>query len=504
MDTIPRQHAPETRYVAPTYGGWARPAPHGIPGLSPVATGVAIFGLLAAIPTWMLSGPVAGLSVVGVFLLLLAVLGARVAGRSLGQRAAARTIFAVATAGGRTVYRSGPASPRPTAGHRLPGLLAGVVCHEPVGPTGGRFGLLEHPGGLWSLVLACDPTGEDLVGEEVLDERVAAWGGFLAELSCWPDVRLVQQSVQVGPDDGSELDAAIDRLLEQAAGGAPIAVEALRQTAVALSGGCSRRKSWSAITFATTAVAARVPAERRAEVMGRHLARLLGALQAGLTASGAGTVHPMSPAQVAGLVGAAFDPTAVPPTGGWSWAQAGPVAAVESWGAWRHDSAISITWSMTDAPSGAVTRDALSALLAPDLSGATRRVCLTYRPHRPEQGRVLAGRGVRQANWRISGRPGLGDAGDDIGLAAARQTQRELAHGAALVSFAAHVTSTVVGEDPADLELAILETETAAAAAGIGLRRCWGHQNAALTTGLGVGVDLGAQTRVPAFVRDNL
>jgi hypothetical protein len=504
MDTIPHQHTPHTRYVEPTYGGWARPTPQGIPGLSPVATGVAILGLLAAIPTWMLAGTLAGVLVVGVFLLLLAILGVRVAGRSVGQRAAARTVFAVATASGRTVYRSGPASPRPSAGHRLPGLLADAVCHAPVGPTGEPFALLEHPGGRWSIVLACDPTGEDLVDEQTLDERVAAWGGFLTELSCWPDVRLVQQTVQTGPDDGSELAAAIDRLLDQATGTAPIATEALRETAAALTGGCVQRRSWCAVTFATASVAARASEDRRVEVMGRHLARLLPALQVGLTASGAGGVHPMSPSQLAQLVGTAFDPTAVAAGNGWSWGQAGPVTAVESWGAWRHDSATSITWSMTEAPAGAVTRNALSALLAPDLSGATRRVCLTYRPHRPETARVLAGRGVRQAAWRITGRPGLGDARDDLGLAAARQTQRELAQGAALVSFAAHVTSTVVGDDPADLDLAVIETETAAAAAGIGLRRCWAHQNAAFATALGLGVDLAAHTRVPASVRDNL
>jgi hypothetical protein len=142
--------------------------------------------------------------------------------------------------------------------------------------------------------------------------------------------------------------------------------------------------------------------------------------------------------------------------------------------------------------------------LAPAPSGATRRVCLTYRPHPADRARVLAGRGVRQATWRLLGRPGLGDAGDELALAAARQSQRELAQGAALVSFTAHVTSTVTGRQDWLLDQAVSETETAAAASGVGLRRCWAHQNPAFTTALGLGVDLGVHTRIPAGLRHNL
>lgn len=315
----------------------------------------------------------------------------------------------------------------------------------------------------------------------------------------------LQQSIQTSPDFGSGLRAEVERLLNLGGPDVPaVAALAVAQSAAALNAASVVRASWCAVTFTTAVVAAQAPPEARARIMGRHIARLLPALQAGLSASGAGVVHPMTPGGLARLMRCAFDPTAILTPGQLSWDRVGPVTAVESWGSWRHDAATSTTWSMTDAPQGAVTRDALAALLAPDPSGATRRVTLTYRPHRADTARVVATRGVRQATWRILGRPGVGDAGDHLELAAAHRTQRELAQGAALVSFTAHVTSTVTGWHPLELEHAVVDTEIAAAGAGIELRRCWAHQNAAFTTGLGVGVDLAAHTRIPAAIRHNL
>jgi hypothetical protein len=514
--TIPHQNTYTAKYVEPTYGGWSSPRSQGVPGLSPVATGVVILGLLVTIPTWMIGGLVAGLACLGSCLLLLALVGPQVGGRCLGQWAAARVAFAVNCVAGGSVYRSGAASARPTVGHPAPGLLSRVACHSLLAPWGQPFGLLEHPGGRWSIVLACSPAGAELVAADTLDNRVAAWGGFLTELTCWPEVVCLQHTVATRPDDGAEFFAAVEKLtavqglpapaepVEVAELVAPlIARIALEQTAAALAAGTVRRESWCAITFTTSPIAAQAPKERRAVVMGQHLARLFPALQSALAASGAGATHPMSAAEIADLVAGAFDATGGRQPGR-SWRQAGPVAAVESWGTWRHDSGTSITWAATDPPAGAVTRDALAALLAPDPDGATRRVCLTYRPHRAEDARRLASRTVRQASWRQTGKPGVGDAGDDIGVAAARQTQRELAQGAGLVSFSLHVTTTVLDAHPMVLEAAMRETQNAAAASGIGLRRCWAHQNAAFTQALGIGVELGAHTNVSAAVRENL
>ena len=47
------------------------------------------------------------------------------------------------------------------------------------------------------------------------------------------------------------------------------------------------------------------------------------------------------------------------------WAEAGPVAAVESWEHYRHDSGMSVSWALREAPRQAVAARVLAPLLDP-------------------------------------------------------------------------------------------------------------------------------------------
>jgi hypothetical protein len=84
----------------------------------------------------------------------------------------------------------------------------------------------------------------------------------------------------------------------------------------------------------------------------------------------------------------------------------------------------------------------------------------------------------------------------------ARQAQRELARGAGLVSFSMHVTATAARAG--DLAQVTANVEQAAGGAEIGLRRCYGHQAAAFTAALGVGVIPALHLRIPVAIRRNL
>ena len=65
------------------------------------------------------------------------------------------------------------------------------------------------------------------------------------------------------------------------------------------------------------------------------------------------------------------------------WADAGPVAAVEDWDTYRHDSGVSVSWALREAPRQAVAARVLAPLLAP--GPFPRRVTWLYEPYPADQ-----------------------------------------------------------------------------------------------------------------------
>ena len=66
-----------------------------------------------------------------------------------------------------------------------------------------------------------------------------------------------------------------------------------------------------------------------------------------------------------------------------AWADAGPVAAVEGWETYRHDSGVSVSWALREAPRQAVAARVLAPLLAP--GPYPRRVTWLYEPYPADQ-----------------------------------------------------------------------------------------------------------------------
>ena len=107
--------------------------------------------------------------------------------------------------------------------------------------------------------------------------------------------------------------------------------------------------------------------------MARELAARLPGLTAGLQATGAGAAHPLSAQELCETIRVAYDPAAatliddahadgdVPDL---RWSDVGPTAAQAGWDGYRHDSAKSVTWAMTQAPRGLVQSGVLARLLA--------------------------------------------------------------------------------------------------------------------------------------------
>ena len=206
-----------------------------------------------------------------------------------------------------------------------------------------------------------------------------------------------------------------------------------------------------------------------------------------------------------GRIRAAFDPAArpdlthtdlapAPPTHEQNtaalleWAEAGPVAAVENWDSYRHDSGLSVSWALREAPRQAVAARVLAPLLTP--GPFPRRVTWLYEPYPADQAaarveaEVSAGQ-IRRAWAARTRRDETQRERDDRDRAV--QSAREEAEGAGVGRFTAYVTTTVT--DPDQLAAAVADLEQRAGQAKLRLRRLRGSQAAGFAAALGVGIN---------------
>jgi hypothetical protein len=503
-------------YQEPTYGNWQKPRSPGVYGQGMLGTGVLLGGIVVSVLTGLLAG-FAWAAVVMAFVVLgLVPFTVRIGGRSAAQYVLARSAWWWGTRSRRHVYRSGALSAIPAGRHQLPGLLAQSVAHEFVDGHDRRFALVEHPGsGLWTILIHCQPEGVDLVDPEVLDHRLAGWAGFLSAVGRLDSIAAAQQVVEIVPDPGSRLHAEVQRLT---ADDAPeMAADDLAERAALLPRGQAMLSSRTSLSWSTPRSAARRAKRDRPQAMAEFVAGLLPGILSSLSGSGAGVVTPMAVAEVAEELAMAYDPACASdieqarvagvPTG-IDWADAGPVGMVEQWDQLQHDSATSVTWSMMRPPLGAVWRSSMAPLFAPDAEITRKRIALTYRPFSPDRARTRVRRDMRSALFKM-GQAGVADVSDKLDVDAQRRTEEALAKGASLASFSLHVTATVQhsasnGHGGGDLEQAVANIESVAKGIDVRLRRCYGHQSAAFSAALGVGVVLPRIVRVPQGIRDNL
>jgi hypothetical protein len=510
----------ETTSGPRTYGNWRRPRTPGLPRLGLVGTVASLAGLIVVILVQMLLGLVPALTTLVFVLIGVGPIAYRNrAGRNGWQIFTANLMWLVGTRKRQNVYRSGLVGPIPYGSHKLPGLLAPVKAYDAVDVAGSPFGLLHVPSTRhYSVVLACEPEGAQLVDDETVDTWVALWGRFLAEAGVEPGLEALTATVETAPDPGSRLGAELDRLRTDSA--PPFAAAVLDEIAATYARGAARVSGRVTITW--TAVRPNLderPRGRRSrqatrsrirtpEEMAAQIGNRLPDILRRLSVAGLGSVGALPTAEIAELVHVAYHPAAdsaidaMRSSGdapGISWDNAGPAALVEDWDQIRHDSGTSVTWQMVEAPRGAVQSQVLRPLLQPAREIARKRVTMVYRPHTASEAARVADADFRTALGRATARKGEARAADTLDLRAARQAAAEEASGAGMSRFSLLVTATVL--DPADLAAAADVVEEAAGASRLALRRCYAAQAASFAAALGVGLVLNKHVAVPDLVR---
>jgi hypothetical protein len=388
------------------------------------------------------------------------------------------------------IYLTGLASPVSKT-HRPPGILAKSRLWETETGLREPLGVVIIPQSRhYTVALRCQTEGMDLVDQPAVDQRVARMGMLLSSLCREPLLVQAQVIVDTTPDQGAALAAEVYGTTTPQA--PPLAAAILSEIVRTYPVGAAQVETWAVLTFKPPARGTWTD-----EAMCREIATRLPNIVGGLLGAGASAVSPMSAADLALTVSAAYDPVTaaravvrIAP----GWENAGPVAAQETWDHYRHDSAVSRTWGLMEAPRGVVYSSTFSRLAEPDPALLRKRVAILYRPYSPGAAAVLVERDRKDAMF-TAGKKRQATARDSVDILAAEQAAHEEATGAGIVRFTVLVTATV--RDQAALEEAEALVLARAGEARVALRTMYRTQAAAFAATLPAGVVLPLHASIP-------
>ena len=473
-----------------TYSGWQHENVSFLLGLSGRRVALCGVGVLLALQP-ILTGRIANAALLWpAALTAVALAFVRIAGRTADEWALTALSFAWERYRGRTRYLADKPPDLNTAGEpdlELPGVLAPLRLLESDG-----FAILHHP---WdrsfTAVARLAYPGLGLIEDTEAETRVEAWSRVLGSL-CTGDhapIRL-QLVIRTLPDPAATLRAWHEQHADPSA---PMASLLVNETLLATAAPAAcRRETYLAVTLSARHVQLAVKAAGGSETGATAvLLRQIKALTSPLAAADIRTADWLDRSELAAVLRCGFDPHAlrklerhragIPPH------LAGPAGAEANWSTYRHDEMVSATYAVHAWPLRPVTHAVLGSLLAD--STYRRSLAIHYAPLGPREARraVAVERTRRETAIRLRARTGQApSAAEQHALARADGQDHENAQGAGLVRFTAYLTVTV--EDDQQLEEACSEAETAAAHAGLELRRLHGAQDTgfALTQPAGI------------------
>lgn len=489
-----------------TYGNWQKPISPGLGRLGFAGTAVGVVGMLFVIIVMMFS--FIGAIVLGVIIAmaLVPLVMRDKHGRNGLQWAVARTSWSAGKSRGAHLYRSGPLGRIALGTCKLPGLAAGSKLFEANDAYGRPFAIVTIPAtNHHTVVLTCSADGASLVDPAQVDTWVAYWGHWLSQIGHEPGLVSASVTIEAAPDTGERLRSEVELNLSQDA--PSLAKQVLNEVTQAYGQGSAQMSTRVALTYSGAARGSR--GRRSAEDMAVDLGMRLPGLCSSLQMTGAGPARPMSGRELTEVIRVAYDPSVATfieqarsnAKSSLKWDDAGPTATEEAWGHYRHDSAYSVTWAMSEAPRGEVYSSVLTRLVSPHPDIMRKRVTLLYRPHDPATSARLVERDRKDAMFKAK-QAKVENARDSIAVQAANQAAKEEATGAGLVRFAMLITATV--NEAADIKLAASAVDNLTASSRILVRRVYGSQASAFAAALPLGLVLPNHLKVPQTIRESM
>lgn len=489
-----------------TYGNLSRVGRKGLFGASMPVFVAGIVAIVVSMILFLLVKWWIGLLAALLFAIAIAPMAIPVGnGRSVYQLMGLRLGQRRAKGKGRNVLVNGPAGKVPDGKFRLPGIAQQSKVRDWQTGFGMPFALISIPStNHYSVVLEVHPTGGALVDQRTIDGQVAHWGAWLAYLGTERSIVGASVTVETSIDSGLRLRKAVLTPVREDAS------EFGHAVAEEMAGGFGQRTPAITTRVAIT-FSGKVDGEKRSEEeVADEIANILPGLMDHLTSTGAGShVRPCTSQDLTDYVRAAYDPHVAAQIEeqrgqggtGLTWDQAGPAFHDVELDHYRHDRAVSMTWTLGGEPRGTFYDTSLSRLLSPDPKVARKRVTLLYRPISPSRTTAIADAKVRNASFVASSSKRRQAVSQSV-MRSANQTAQEEAAGAGMVTFGMVVTATVL--NPEDLRVARQTIGSQSAQARLRLRLALGSQDSAFVAGLPLGVVLPYHTVVSADFTDRM
>lgn len=496
----------DVRIEPNTFGNFTVPRRSGLMGLSMghslALVPIILIVIMLAARGWILASVIViGITVLGVVLLLVTKKQGRSIYGRLMLRAAQRRKVATKT----HVYLSGPAGFTPDGQVRLPGLMAKSQLTESVDSYGNPFGLIRlssrgHHN--YSVVLECYPNGDSLIDQADVDNQVAHWANWLTQRGLDEGIRGASVTLESSLDSGLRLQKLLaDNHRDDAPDFAKRVVQRIADTDNSNAPELVARIS---LTFDGRHVDGK-GGDRGMEEMAEEIGNRLPGIVSGLANTGAGAVRPCGAQEIIDFTRVAYDPTTAAAVEeaqanggtGLGWEDAGPSFALDAFDHYRHDRAVSKSWTMYEGPRGAFTSNSLARLTAPSAGALRKRVTLLYRPIPADQTSSVVEN--EQKDAMFSGSQQRVSVRARQRLAAAQKTAQEEALGSGLTRFGLIVTITV--KDAEDLRRFDRTVPGMVSHAKLRVREALANQAVTFQAGLPLGVVLPDHMMLPDEIR---
>lgn len=470
-----------------TYGGWRIPKDAGLGKLSFKQSMGLLLIMVGTIITFSLGGPIKALVFTGTALFVLWLFTTTDRhGFSLADRMVIRMKFSRAQRRKTNLYRAGVATP--THGHAsLPGLLAATTISEHRDAYDRPFSVIHHGDGTLAVTMSVSPSGSHLVDQEHIDQAVAYWGMWLADLTGELGITYATVTIETVPDSGARLSREVRTRMDPEA--PQIARDILHDITSEYRTGAARTRAWVTLVFDPT----RMSVKRRNQAQAaRDIASRLPGLTQTLKATGAGAVHLLDAADMCRLVRIAYDPISEDifeqadsqgDTVRLTWGEVGPSGANAQWDHYQHDSGISRSWIMTAPPRGIIQSGILTSILGASRDVDRKRITILYRPVDAAKAPDVVEKDLNRAAARVESAP-RPTARAQAELSAAHQVAMEEAGGAGLVDFGLIITATTASDDLDDTASAVTSL---ASASRLLIRVAYGAQDSTFAMGLPLG-----------------
>lgn len=487
----------------PTYGNWITRKSAGVAGTGLAGTLVLLGGLVMALLALLVGGLLAAGVVAGVVVILFTMVGTPVGGL-LSRRVA----FSRQRSRREHQWRSGLFSRNRPPVTRLPGMLGRVELLAYNDPFGEPFAVVKNPrmGGLYTVVARCLSEGPALQDQERINAWVANFARVLESSAQEPALVCVKAITDTAPDPGDRLSQMVRS--SRSADSPELSQVVMDEVTNQYPAASSENTTYLEFTFRGRELSRKDDEPAILAELARKVPGILGQLKD----AGGGAVNMVSADELPAIVRVAYDPASqhylqqaelAGEPAPVEWSEAGPVAYQESWGAFRHDSGVSVTWEMIGTPRSPIYENAFAAIYSPHRDFTRKRVALLMRPFPPNEATKAAENDAQTASFTSGSTAGKRvSATSSLQVRATEKTRDEVARGAALVGFSLLVTATM--PDSEQMDQARTTINTRAGTVPIRLRRSYGSQAAGFAATLPIGFVPWEHTVIPDNVREHL